>query len=73
MTVPQSDADWLDKAAWRVKRKRGRPPRAGTTATEVVTIRLTSDEHRSWRRASVGLPLSEWIRRLANKAAAEDV
>lgn len=52
-------------------RKPGRPPRSGTTATELVRLRVTTAELREWKRlARLGkTTLSEWLRSLANRHA----
>jgi uncharacterized protein (DUF1778 family) len=47
-----------------------RLPRAGT-AGKPVTIRATAEERALWERAAerAGKSLSDWLRRLANRAA----
>jgi hypothetical protein len=51
------------------RRKRGRKPRAGTAAQRRITLRVTEDEYRSYKREAIGQSLSNWARRILNKAA----
>jgi hypothetical protein len=55
-----------------VKRKPGRPPRAGKVARERIEIRATTAERRAWERAAGDVPLSMWLRDAANAATAKD-
>lgn len=52
-------------------KKRGRPPRDGVAASHSITIRLTPDEYFAWTGESVGQPLSNFVRRIMNKAVAD--
>ena len=59
-----------DERALARKRKPGRPTRTGKPSLERIEIRLTIDEFRAWMRCCGDKTLSEWLRDLANKAAA---
>lgn len=67
------DDDWLERASWITKRKRGRPPRAGTAANKRFTVRLTDEEYKRWRKAAVGQTFNDWVRKACNKALEEDL
>jgi hypothetical protein len=48
----------------------GRPPRDKKAASERFELRATGAELRAWKRAAGAKSVSEWIRGLANEAAA---
>jgi hypothetical protein len=48
----------------------GRPPRAGVRSGSRIEIRVTAAERRAWTRAAGKQTLSDWLRTLANEAAA---
>lgn len=54
------------------KPRMGRPPRAGETATEIITVRATEDERAAWERAAKadGESLAGWIRERCNRSVA---
>ena len=52
------------------KPKPGRPYRSGSLADERITVRATKVERNAWESAAGDMPLSEWLRGLANAATA---
>lgn len=55
----------------RKKNPGGRPPRYATVSDVRIAVRCHKSEHERWSRAAGDMPLSEWLRFLANAAAPE--
>jgi hypothetical protein len=55
---------------WHPAKTRGRPPRDRVASDIKITVRLTADESRRFRRAAGKQPLSAWLRDLGNLCAA---
>ncbi len=56
-------------ASRSLRRRRGRPARAGTAGAQ-VTVRLIAAEREAWERAAGDWPLAEWVREVCNERAA---
>ena len=53
-----------------MRASRGRRPRNRVASNVRITLRLTTDEHRSFRQAAGKKPITVWLRDLGNLCAA---